>query len=68
MEKRVCFTFCQILLIIYDFRTENTPMIVGLGEAAKVYNEGFLNIESILRQNRDYFEELLLVRSSTLDT
>ncbi|CCD66050.2 Selenocysteine lyase [Caenorhabditis elegans] len=42
--------------------TENTPMIVGLGEAAKVYNEGFLNIESILRQNRDYFEELLLKR------
>lgn len=41
--------------------TENTPMIVGLGEAARVYNEGASNIRSVLLQNRDYFEELLVV-------
>ncbi|CAP23934.2 Protein CBG02613 [Caenorhabditis briggsae] len=42
--------------------TENTPMIVGLGEAARIYNEGSSNIESVLTQNRDYFEELLVKR------
>uniref|UniRef100_A0A1I7TTF6 Selenocysteine lyase n=1 Tax=Caenorhabditis tropicalis TaxID=1561998 RepID=A0A1I7TTF6_9PELO len=43
--------------------TENTPMIVGLGEAARIYNEGYTNIESVLRQNRDYFEELLVKKN-----
>ena len=43
------------------FRTENTPMIVGLGEAARIYNEASSNIETVLCQNRDYFEELLVV-------
>ncbi|CAI2344839.1 unnamed protein product [Caenorhabditis sp. 36 PRJEB53466] len=42
--------------------TENTPMIVGLGEAARVYNESAENIESVLRQNRDHFEKLLVER------
>ncbi|KAF1766259.1 hypothetical protein GCK72_006215 [Caenorhabditis remanei] len=42
--------------------TENTPMIVGLGEAARIYNEASSNIETVLRQNRDYFEELLVKR------
>ncbi|CAO4365665.1 unnamed protein product [Caenorhabditis nigoni] len=42
--------------------TENTPMIVGLGEAARIYNEASSNIESVLTQNRDYFEELLVKR------
>ncbi|CAL2032377.1 unnamed protein product [Caenorhabditis brenneri] len=40
--------------------TENTPMIVGLGEAARIYNENSENIEKVLRYNRDHFEQLLV--------
>ncbi|EGT48316.1 hypothetical protein CAEBREN_15676 [Caenorhabditis brenneri] len=38
---------------------ENTANIVGFGEAARMYGEN-MNIETLLLQNRDHFEELLV--------
>ncbi|CAD6192007.1 unnamed protein product [Caenorhabditis auriculariae] len=39
--------------------TENTPMVVGLGQAARVFNEASEEIEQRLRGTRDYFEAQL---------
>ena len=43
-------------------RTENTPMIVGLGKAAELVTENLEKYSSHMREMRDYLELRLSVR------
>ncbi|CAI5440866.1 unnamed protein product [Caenorhabditis angaria] len=45
--------------------TENTPMIVGLGEAARIFLADGQQIENHLREIRDYFEQQLKIHLPT---
>ncbi|CAM9519278.1 unnamed protein product [Lampetra planeri] len=46
-------------------RTENTPMIAGLGKAAELVCQHLDEYERHMRQTRDYLEELLLAAFGT---
>ena len=51
----------KIILIFIFLRTENTPMIVGLGKAAELVIKNLDKYSSHMREIRDYLEKRLEV-------
>ena len=43
-------------------RTENTPMIIGLGKAAELVTNNLIKYSNHMRTIRDYLEKRLTVR------